>query len=179
MAVEVPLSLNSSLKFPAIFIGIYLVLQILYLVAPEWLVKGLLVDQLTVKPSATLIDWWFSELPVGAKGSSITSPLGNINVARGCEGTETILMLIAAIMAAWRHWAYTLAGLVAGIALIFAINQIRIAGLFWIMLNHRDQFELFHGYLAPILVVGMAAVFFILWMRLAPSSHDETGNAAE
>lgn len=155
--------------------AIYLLLQCAYLAAPEWLAKELLVDRLTVKPSAALLDWWFSDVAVSAKGSRILSALGSINVARGCEGTETLLMLVAAIIAAWRHWRYTLLGLMAGIVLVFAVNQLRIAGLFWVMLHHRRHFELCHGYLAPILVVGVAAVFFILWLKQSSPSPQTSG----
>jgi len=156
-------------RFPLIFLLIYMVLQLAYQFAPEWLVKDFIVEKATVIPGALFIDALWPDLNASAQGTRIVSPKGNINVLRGCEGTETLLLLFAAVLASLaigKNWRSVFAGLIAGTVLIYIANQIRIAALFRIVIDHRDSFELAHGYIAPLFVIGIATAFFMIWLRL-------------
>ena len=156
-----------QLRFPLLFLLFYLALQWGYQAAPDWFIKDLIVETVTVKPSERLIDALWPDLGVTAQGTRLTSAQGSVNVLRGCGGTETLMLLFAAVLAAGRHWRTVLAGLLIGTALIFAVNQIRIVALFWLVVHHPYTFGMAHGYIAPLFVVGLATGFFLLWIRCA------------
>ena len=162
-------------QFPLLFLLVYGVLQLLYLNAPEWLVKDMLVERLTAEPAAWLINWLWPSAQALAHGGSIVSPRGTLNILRGCEGTETLLMLLAAVFAARRMWRQLLLGVVLGCALVYLLNQVRIVGLYWIVVHHHDLFSLFHGTIAPLFIVGLSLGFFILWSRY-PSRRAEVSH---
>lgn len=166
-------------RFPLLFLAIYAVLQVLYLSGPDWLVRDVLVDQLTVVPAAHLINAVWPQAQVVADQSSIRSAAGSLNVLRGCEGTETLLMLLAAVIAARRSLGWSLSGALIGCALVYGLNQLRILGLYWVVVNRHDWFALAHGYIAPLLVVALSLVFFVLWSRagLPPQSNRNDGDA--
>ena len=63
---------------------LYGALQIIYLGSPEWLIKGWLVERITVTPSASLINFLWPDLSVQPSGSRLVSAKGSINVLRGC-----------------------------------------------------------------------------------------------
>lgn len=152
-------------RFPLIFIAIYMLLQFAYLSAPDWFVKDFLVSQITVIPGASFINFLFNDVSVHAEGTRIVSGQGSINVLRGCEGTETMLMLIAAVLASGRKFIALGFGLCLGCLLIFVLNQLRIAGLFWVVVYQRDLFDVIHGYIAPLFIVASAAGFYLLWLK--------------
>lgn len=164
-------------RFPLLFLLIYGILQVLYLSAPERLINGVVVEQWTVQPAVGFIDALWPAANARARGSSIQSPQGTLNVLRGCEGTETILMLVAAVLATRCSWIRKLVGLVLGTTLVYLCNQLRIAGMFWIVRHHHQWFPLFHGYIAPLLIIGISLVFFVLWSQY-PLDRDRAGQAA-
>jgi exosortase family protein XrtM len=125
----------------------------------------MVVDKVTVEPSAWLISSIWPEHDVHAKGSRIISTTGNINVLRGCEGTETLLLLIAAVLAAGQSLRSVVVGIAIGSLLIYLVNQLRITMLFWVVANQRSSFELAHGYIAPLFVIGLAAIYYLFWLR--------------
>jgi len=156
-------------RFPVLFLFIYLLLQFGYQVAPEWLIKDIIVEKATVAPGAFFIDSLWPELNVSAEGTRIVSSNGSINVLRGCEGTETLLLLFAALLASFsigKNLRSIVIGLLLGSIIIYIVNQVRIAALFRIVVDYRSSFELAHGYIAPLFVIGVATTFFILWLKL-------------
>jgi exosortase family protein XrtM len=156
-----------SYRFPLLFIVFYGLSQWAYHLLPEHFVREVLVHRFTVVPAAVLINVFLDGFNAVADGTRLVSGSVRLNVLRGCEGTEVVLMLMAAIAAALRPVGVSLMGLFAGIALIFAVNQLRILALFFVTAFHRDWFELIHGVVAPLLVIAAAAVFFLWWLGLA------------
>lgn len=158
-------------RFPLLFIAGFALLQLAYNAAPAWLVEDLLVHRLTVRPSVAVLDGLWPEFAVTADGSRLVSPAARINVLRGCEGTEALLMLLAAVLAAGlcgtARPGWLGAGLAGSALVVFALNQLRIVGLFLVAVRRPDWFAVAHGYLAPIVVVGGATLFFVAWLQAA------------
>jgi len=161
------MSLLAQFRFPLLFLALYLMLQWGYQSAPDWLVRDVVVENATVIPSALLIDTLWPDMAVQARGTRLVSPHGSINVLRGCEGTEALLLLFAAILAVGRQWRVVITGLLLGTLLIYVVNQLRIVALYWTVVYHRSAFELAHGYIAPLFVIGLATLFFIFWLRIS------------
>lgn len=165
-------TLLGQFRFPLIFLIAYLLLQWGYQSAPDWLVKGVIVETATVAPSAALIGALWPEAQVRAQGARLVSERGSVNVLRGCEGTEALLLLFAAILAAGGRWRAVAAGLLMGTLVVYAVNQARIAALFWVVVNRRSAFALVHGYIAPLFVIGLATLFFLAWIRVSQRRAD-------
>lgn len=123
-----------------------------------------LVDTLTVKPSAMLINLFTP--------SESTQTLGNllkgnvtIRVKQGCEGLDCLLLLIAAVLAFPAAWKAKLVALGAGIPLVYACNLVRIAALYYVQRYAPASFELMHIYVGQTFIILVGAGFFLFWVR--------------
>jgi exosortase family protein XrtM len=93
-----------------------------------------------------------------------------LNILPGCEGTELFFLLIAGVIAFPATWRAKLAGLALGLPLVFALNVVRVAGLYVTVRDFPAQFELVHGYVAPTAFVALLGVFFLVWSAHAARS---------
>jgi exosortase family protein XrtM len=123
------------------------------------------IDVATVEPAAWLARQVEGDHRVLADGSHLRAPDGSINVLYGCEGSDVLMLLAAALLVAPIPWRRRLAGLLAGTALVFALNQARVLALFYAFRRHSLWFGQLHGSIAPLVVVLVVALFFLWWMR--------------
>ena len=124
-----------------------------------------LVDAMTVAPAVALLGLVSPERSVVAAGASLVGRDGQLNVLAGCEGTEVMLLLVLAIVAARRGWRASLAGLAAGLALVWASNVLRTITLYLAFARSREAFDMLHALVAPLAVVAVAVLFFAAWLR--------------
>lgn len=162
-------SLTWTVIHIAAFIIAFFILQMLYQSCRGTWIEHVLIDQMTVIPSVKLISWMTPQEGIVARGHSLISSHIHLSILNGCEGTETILMLAAAILVTPGNWRSKIFGIVAGGTLIYTINQARIVALYYCLRFDRPLFELLHGYIAPIIVIGMAGLYFIYWAGHAKS----------
>jgi exosortase family protein XrtM len=148
----------------AAFIIVFFTLQMLYQNCRGTPIEHVMIDQMTVTPSAQLISWLTPQEGIVARGHSLISRHVHLSVQNGCEGTEAILMLASAILVFPRGWKSKLSGIVVGGLLIYALNQARIVGLYYCLRFDRSLFELLHSYIAPTLVIAMTGLYFIYWV---------------
>lgn len=160
-----------NLQFPLYFLVTMAVLTGLYYTLPDWFIESVLVRFFAVIPGATILDWMTPAYAVSSEQTRIISPLVRLNVLKGCEGTEVLLILYAAIFAVFRPLRYSLPGILAGTLLVFVLNQLRIVALFFIAAYEKNLFELVHGFLAPVVMIAAASGFFLLWMRWSESGR--------
>lgn len=165
-------------SLPLRFLLLYGGLQWLYQDARGGALERLLIDTLTVRPSAALIDWLTPGERVIADGHRLVSPWARLNVLNGCEGTETLLLLVAALLVFPARLRHKLQGLLGGSLLIYTLNQTRIVGLYYALRHDRDSFQLLHGVLAPTLIILAASLFFLVWAKQARSTPEATTGKA-
>lgn len=145
-----------------VFLLGFFALQYAWEMARGSAVERAIIDDLTVRPAAWLIDWLWPDYAVRADGHRLVAASGRINVLNGCEGLETLFLLVAALIAYPFTWRVRLAGLLAGTALVFALNQARIVLLWHVFMRERDWFGVLHGTLLPLLLVATCLAFFLL-----------------
>lgn len=155
------------LRLLAIFSAVFVVLHVGYQASRGTLLEKAIIDIATVKPSVWLINKIDTHEHVQAKGSSLISPQVRLSVLSGCEGTESMFLVIAAVMAFRSSWLYKLVGLVLGISIIYLANQIRIVALYFAFRYDRDLFSALHGYIAPTLIIAIGCLFYLWWMQWA------------
>jgi len=156
-----------GLRFIALFLGIFAIFSFAWSGTRGSVVERLVIDQTTVAAGAWIIDRISPEEGVRAEGPRLISPKVRLSVLNGCEGTESILLFAAAVLAFPAPWRKKPAGLLLGLVWVFLLNQVRIVSLFFI-LRHRPQwFEAMHGTIAPIFIILAGSIVFSLWLNWA------------
>lgn len=168
-----------ELRFALAFLLTFCILHYAYLSGRGGMVEHLVIEVATVFPSAALINFIDPSKQAMASGHSILSPHGSISVLNGCEGTETLFLLIAAIIAFRASWRNKLKGMLLGTILVYCLNQARIVVLFFAAQENRKWFDMIHGYVAPSLIIVMGSVFFLCWAHTATrtTTNDESKHA--
>ncbi len=155
-------------KVALVFIISFVLMEMAYNSARDTAFSEFLIDHLTVATSASIIDA-ISEENVVSRGNRILSPTTKLTVNVGCEGTETLLLLIAAILAVSIPWQHKILGILFGSLLVYGLNQIRVIGLYYALRTDKTLFDALHGYIAPMLIILIVAICFSLWMsRITP-----------
>lgn len=155
--------------FAAIFGALYTTL------AQLWS-RGLahaVIDVATVEPAAWLGRIVARDPRIVAAGSRLGAPGATLNVLFGCEGSDALMLLIAAVCVAPCTAARKAIGLVCGAALVFGLNQARLLALLFCLRARPAWFGALHGLLGPLALVACITAFFLLWMRWAQAgAHD-------
>ena len=167
------LARGRELRFALVFLLIFFALQYAYSASRGGVVEHLVIDIATVRPSAAIINLVTSGTNAVASGHRIISPQGSLSILNGCEGTETMFLLIAAIIAFTSPWRHKLKGALMGIIFVYALNQVRIVALFFAVRQNRNWFDLLHGYVAPTIIIVMGCLFF-LWWASAVHGNEQT-----
>jgi exosortase/archaeosortase family protein len=124
------------------------------------------IDCATVRTSAALIELLTPQAAAKASGASIVAPGGGINVRNGCEGTEVLFLLLAALLAYPGSWRLRVAGALAGTVYVFLINQLRLLALFYCFRNDPALFDSLHGAIAPLVLIACTLALFVVLCRL-------------
>ncbi len=163
----------------AAFVALFLVLQWSYSsMAGTWL-ERFVIDRLTVVPAATILGLVDPALHVTASGSRLAAPGGGLNVLNGCEGTDIAFLVFSAMAVAPLSPVSRLAGMLAGLVLVFVLNQARILTLFYAFRKMPASFDLLHGFAAPLALVVACSAFFLFWLaRFGTGSAQDPQPAA-
>jgi exosortase H (IPTLxxWG-CTERM-specific) len=105
--------------------------------------------------------------PVVVKGTIISAPCFAVNIQNGCNGLETMLFLVAAILAFPALPRQRFVATLLGILLIQAVNLIRVTSLYLVGCHRREWFESFHLAIWQTIVFATAVIFFAAWSRRA------------
>jgi exosortase/archaeosortase family protein len=153
-----------------IFLGVFFILQMSYDACRGSAFEHFVLGDMTVAPTAVLIQMLTPEIDVKVLGNQLKAPGGGITVLKGCEGTEIMFMLVAAFSAVVMPWKRRLVGLGIGILMVFCLNQVRLVGLFYAHRADASLFDLLHGTLAPIALVIIVALYALYWFQNAGGS---------
>ena len=148
-----------------LFYATFFVLQWGYQEAKGTTIEQFVIDTATVKPSVFFINQIRPDEQVIAQGHRLVSPYIRLSVLNGCEGIESVFLIIAAIAAFRSSWRHKIVGLFLGVVLIYLANQARIVALYFSLRYDRVWFELLHGYIGPTLIIALGFVFYLWWTK--------------
>lgn len=151
-----------------LFLATFFALQYGWEMSRETALEHLVIDDLTVRPAAWVIDTIWPEVGVEARGHRLVAPSGRLNILNGCEGLETLFLLLAAFAAYPFSWRSRLLGMAMGLGLVFVLNQTRIILLWQSFLYDKALFGMLHGTVLPLLMVAGCLAFFLIFL----SRHD-------
>jgi exosortase family protein XrtM len=159
-----------------IFVALFFAMQFSYELCRGSSFEHWVIGDLTVKPTARVLQWLSPEVGVQALGNQLRAAGGGLVVKKGCEGVEIMFMLVAAFAAACMSWRRKLLGLGLGLVVVFVLNQIRLVGLFYAYRYNSELFGLLHGTVAPIVLVLLVGLYSLAWFK--PSRDPVNGSNA-
>ena len=100
---------------------------------------------------------------VEMRGTIIESPAFAVNIRNGCNGVETMLIFLAAVLAFPAPWKARAIGLIFGIVAIQAVNLVRVVALFYTGAYFPTWFDTSHTVIWQSLVILSGVLLWILW----------------
>lgn len=134
------------------------------------------VEVWVINPFTSAIAWVSAQImqffdgdvvSVGKVISSRASGFG-VEIARGCNGVEAVIILFAAIFAFPAPFKHKMVGFVIGFFAIQGLNLVRIISLFYLGQWNKTWFEWAHLYLWQALIILDALVVWLIWLRYLP-----------
>lgn len=166
---------KSVIRFILLFLGVYLLLSLLYGLYLNFSKGGLYtpdyVTHLVARQSTAVISGLDYNAEIVAHDTDPTMKLivNGDYVARiieGCNSVSIIILFIAFVIAFAQKFKKTVLFILAGSVLIYAINIIRIV-ILAIALYHYPEYEkVLHGVVFPGLIYGMVFLLWMLWVKM-------------
>lgn len=170
------------LTFLFLFLGTYTVLSIaygLYLAAsrgggypPDF------ITHIVAKQSSAVIGSFGFDAAIQphARQPSMELFVNNTYLARiveGCNAISILILFTSFVIAFSQSFKKTALFLLAGMALLYAVNILRIAILAIALYKYPEHEHFLHGVVFPALIYSMVFLLWLLWVRmLAPKRND-------
>ncbi|MDX1463839.1 MAG: exosortase family protein XrtF [Marinirhabdus sp.] len=166
--------------FLLLFSGTYLVLSLVYAGYLNWSDNGNLeadfVTNLVAQQSTVVLESFGYLAHIEPNPSQPSMQLfveGRFlaRIVEGCNAISVIILFIAFVVAFSETFKKTVLFILAGTALIYAVNILRIA-ILSISLYHYPKYEhVLHGVVFPGLLYGMVFLLWFVWVRsLTPTT---------
>ena len=150
-----------QVKRVAIFLVIFLVLELIWIAARGSWVYRLIIDKLTVTSAVFFINIIDSSALAHALDASILTGGLAINILNGCEGIDILFLLLAVMLALPGSWLGKLQRILAMSILVLTLNIVRIVLLVMIARYHRQYFDLVHGFIAPLIMIAVSMLILL------------------
>lgn len=110
-------------------------------------------------------------------GTMISNKAFAVDIQNGCNGVETMIIFLAAVLAFPAPWKARIVGLILGILAIQAVNLIRVAALFLTGVYYPEFFDDSHTVVWQTIVILFGVFLWVFWAtRFAlPPKPEEAG----
>lgn len=159
------------LRLIVVFVATFILLHAGYQAGRGTVIERLIIDQATVVPGAWLINQICADEAVQPLGNRLVSPYVRLSILNGCEGTEALFLLYAAIIGSLASWRLKLWGLAGATALVYLVNQIRMVILYFVLRDSPTLFSPIHGYVGPTFIVAIGCLYYLGWIQWANKWH--------
>ncbi len=113
---------------------------------------------------------------VDMEGTVIRNPHFAVNIENGCNGVETVMIFLAAVIAFPASWKARAIGLALGILAIQAVNLVRVVALFLTGVHFPTFFDDSHTVVWQTVVILCGVLVWIFWanrfVRAAPAAAE-------
>ena len=159
--------------FGLVYVGLYLA----YLAVSNEALVRYCYYPLIVEPGAALVRWLAPSEPVRALGNQMISGATTLEIVRGCDGAGVLFLMIAAVLAAGAPWRRVAGGLACALMFVYAVNQVRIVVLYFVLVRRPEWFVPLHTMVFPGLFIILGLVGFALWIPPRAPLHAESALA--
>jgi len=153
-----------EIQFVLYFILFFLLLQIAHYSLKSY-TSPILVHKLNTEVSSKIINFITPDEKTFTRGNTIGSGGFSIRIAQGCEGTEGILLIIAALGAFSMGIKQKISGMLVGTLVIYVSNLVRITTLYYTLKYKPGMFDLIHVYVGQTFIILIGVFFFIAWIN--------------
>jgi exosortase family protein XrtM len=129
--------------------------------------QHLLIDRGVVVPCAAVANRLSPGSSVQAVGNRLVQSRGSLRIVNGCDGMETLLLLVAGFAIAPLSLRTRLIGVMIGIPVVYVLNVARILTLLYAYRTDTELFEALHGIVTPAIMVLAIAVYYYLWLSVS------------
>ena len=156
-----------------VFLAVFGALQLAWQQVDGGALYQVVIDQGVVAPAAALANALTPGWGIHAAGNSLREPSGGLNIVNGCDGMETLFLLLAGFAVAPLSCRSRLCGVLIGIVVVYGLNLMRILALFYARHSDMKLFDLLHGVITPAIMVLAIAAFYYVWLRRSdgPTAH--------
>ena len=124
---------------------------------------------LVAKASGWALDFIGQDIVM--RGTQIHSPRFAVDVQNGCNGLETVLIFVSAVLAFPASWKARAAGLALGLVAIQFVNLIRVVALFLTGVYFPAFFDSSHTVVWQSIVILFGVLLWMFWAnRFATST---------
>lgn len=102
---------------------------------------------------------------VTMNGTAISNQRFGVNIRNGCNGLETMIIFLAAVLAFPASWKARLLGLLFGALAIQGINLVRVVALFLTGAYFPKYFDSSHTVVWQTIVILFGVMLWILWAQ--------------
>jgi exosortase family protein XrtM len=163
-----------EIRFTVLFLSLLAVLNYIYYLLAGTPSEEFILTVITAHPAAFIINVLTPGEQLVVNGTLLTSKHVIFSVVSGCEGMGGILLIASAILALQLGWKAKLRGLLYGVSLLYALNVLRIVGLYYVMRHFSRVFDFAHFFLGQTIIIMVGCVFFALWIsRNLPTASQE------
>ena len=119
---------------------------------------------------ATRVGSWILPFPVNQRNDLILGTEGAaVVVCAGCNGLETLFLMLAGLLAYPAPWRRRLRALLLYLPLVFALNLLRIVMLLFVMAAYPAHIEPFHAQIGQGIMVVFVLAFLMHYIRRTTS----------
>jgi len=108
------------------------------------------------------------------EGTTLAGQETTLNVAKGCDGLEASALYLIAVLLMPFSWRSKALGLLAGAAVLFVLNILRIVGLYLVMIYWPSAFEPLHIHGGFALFTIVAILLWVTWAGWAMRKEKKT-----
>ncbi len=147
------------------FIGKFLMIVVAYYMIVLFLSEEIFSQYVnaTAYLSSLLIRLFYDSITV--TGNFIGCGTSYISLSFGCEGTEPLIIFLAAMVAFPIKYREKLVPLLSGLGILYFLNLIRVLGLFIVNVNYPEIFVEVHEIYFPILFIIFAFIQFFISLK--------------
>jgi len=126
--------------------------------------KPIIVHKMNADVSSKIINFMWPQEKTRVYNNYILSGKFTLAIEKGCEGTEGIILIVAALLAFPMNIVSKLIGILIGATIIYIANLARIIVLYYSLKYKPDLFDFLHIYVGQTFIIFIGSLFFIIWI---------------
>lgn len=92
-----------------------------------------------------------------------------VDIVNSCTGIDVGIFLASAMLVFPAPWRDRARGVVAGFAIVFAVNFLRVLSLCWLNAGSSQLFEIVHVYVWPAVITAVCLATLLVWIQRVPA----------